>query len=844
MNPSCIARQLDIHGVVQGVGFRPFLFSLAKEHRIFGEVANTAQGVQARVEGLPGDLERFVADIMTRLPRLARVDRIDTAPVPVRGMEGFSILASRAASSRATLISPDVCVCDDCLAEMRNPDNRRYGYPFINCTHCGPRFTIINDIPYDRPFTSMKAFDMCPDCRAEYDNPADRRFHAQPNACPECGPHVFLTDNQGKRIAGPDSAVRRAAGLLNQGGILAVKGLGGFHLAVDAANDRAVRRLRERKQRPHKPLALMARSAAVLEDHVRLSDQEKKLLQSYHRPIVLAEKQGRHAGTERSPDLNPDLSEDLLPDMLPDVSSGLPSGLPWGLSVALSPALAPRNTCLGIMLPYTPLHYLLLDTGPQILVMTSGNRAGEPLSVDNQDALDAFSHIADYFLLHDRDIYFRADDSIVRIQAKQPRFIRRSRGYAPLPVPLNRSLPPVLGCGAGLKNTICLTRENQAFLSQHIGDMENQPTFEFYTETIGHFTRILDITPRAVAHDLHPGYMSTAFAQQYAGTPGSMGVSDNGASGSGEGGMPGILCIGVQHHHAHAVSCMAENFVDGPVVAVTLDGTGYGTDGCIWGGEILLADCSDFQRKACLAYVPMPGGDKAVLEPWRMAAAVLYTAFGKAFVDLDIPWIRQMDKQKLNFLCRMMDRKINSPLTSSCGRLFDAVASLLGIRHVISHESQAAMELEAEAEKADDRTTSPEPYPFRLAPAPAPAEAPGPDSLDYIIDLMPCVREIAADLTGQVPVPSISRRFHQTVVAAFAGAAEKIACTAGLSKVVLSGGVFYNDIVLTGMIQALEAKGLTVFTHTLVPTGDGGISLGQVVVAGTRMTPDRQKMLH
>ena len=799
MTPSRVARQLIIRGVVQGVGFRPFLFSLAREHRIAGEVANTAEGVLARVEGLAGDLERFVSDITARLPRLARVDRIDAASLPVRGGQGFSIVPSRTARSRAALISPDVCVCDDCLEEMREPSNLRYGYPFINCTHCGPRFTIITDIPYDRPFTAMKDFAMCPDCLTEYENPADRRFHAQPNACPACGPHVFLMDSQGTRIAGPGPAVGLAADLLKQGRILAVKGLGGFHLAVNAADDRAVRLLRERKNRPHKPFALMARSPAVLEDYVRLSQQEKKLIQSYHRPIVLAEKRVPRAGA------------------------------------SLSPALAPQNACLGVMLPYTPLHFLLLEKGPEILVMTSGNRTGEPLSVDNRDAMEAFSHIADYFLMHNRDIYFRADDSIVRIQAQQPRFIRRSRGYAPLPVPLAFSLPPVLGCGAGMKNTICLTRENEAFLSQHIGDLENQKTHEFFTRTIDHYKKILDIVPLAVAHDLHPGYLSTEYARQYAA---KHRVPRPAAGKSGDchdlpethGMSAPVPLVAVQHHHAHAVSCMAENHLEGPVTAIVLDGTGYGTDGCIWGGEVLIATRRDFVRKAHLRYIPMPGGDRAVLEPWRMAASVLFTAFGSGFLDLDLPWIKAMDKTKLAFICRMMENQVNTPMTSSCGRLFDSVSSLLGIRHKISYESQAAMELEALAAVDPDIKPSAG-YCFFLDPA----GRAGSDDSVMVIDMMPGIRKMVADIQARVPAGHISRRFHKTVVQAFARAAHTVAEAHGLDKVVLSGGVFHNDAVLTGMIRALEEKGLTVFTHTRVPAGDGGISLGQAVVAGTRL---------
>lgn len=767
----CIARQLDISGVVQGVGFRPFLFTLAVRHRIVGEVSNTAFGVRACVEGHPQNLARFVDAVMARPPLLARVDAVKKTPLPVQGFTDFRIIASRTGVSRATLISPDVSVCKDCLKEMADPQNRRFGYPFINCINCGPRFTIIEDIPYDRPHTAMKDFLMCAACQAEYDNPADRRFHAQPNACPVCGPQVFLTDSQGRTVAGSATAIEQAGDLLAQGHILAIKGLGGFHLAVDAANDSAVRRLRLRKNRPHKPFALMARSGSALKAHVQMSDDEHALLTSFNRPIVLLRKKN-----------TPGLS-------------------------GLSPDLAPLNPCLGVMLPYTPLHYLLLDAGPEVLVMTSGNRSGEPLSIDNQDALAAFSHIADYFLLHNRDIYFRADDSIVRVQAGQTRFLRRSRGYAPLPVKLSNDLPPVIGCGAGMKNTLCLTRKNEAFLSQHIGDLENQKTCEFYIQTLDHFKTILDIDPGIVAHDLHPGYMSTQYAEN-----------------SFPEEMPRV---GVQHHHAHAVSCMVENHLDEPVAAIVLDGTGYGTDGCIWGGEILVATREAFVRKAHLRYLPMPGGDQAVLAPWRMAAAVLHTAFGRAFLDLDLPYIKEMDPHQLDFICQMMEKQVNTPLTSSCGRLCDAVSSLLCIRHVISYDSQAAMELEAVGTR--DVESVQMVYPYDIVPV-----TPAQDGVEWIIDIIPGIREIVNDIQAGVPAAKISHRFHQTLVHGFSQTAGCIAAAHGVNKVVLSGGVFQNDLILNDMMVSLKKENLCVYTHSLVPSGDGGISLGQAAVAGAK----------
>ena len=592
------AKKIEISGVVQGVGFRPFLFGLACAHHLYGHVSNTASGVALFIQGKSKDLDAFLLDLPEKKPLLSQISRMVSTDAQPLDLADFTIIKSPDARTRSALISPDVGVCPDCLKEMQDPADRRFEYPFINCTNCGPRYTIIQDIPYDRPNTSMKSFAMCPDCRKEYEDPLNRRFHAQPNACPVCGPQVFLTDNNGKRMDGndPAQAMALAARFLKQGKIVAVKGLGGFHLAVDAANATAVYLLRQRKKRPHKPFALMAARDSSLFNHVCMDEDEKALLCSYHRPIVLLKKK--------------------------------PFPSPVGTGLAQN--LAPDNPYLGIMLPYTPLHYLLLDKGPDILVMTSGNRSGEPLSIDNADALDTFSHIADYFLLHNRDIYFRADDSITGIQQGKLRFLRRSRGYAPLPVdimpPTDDKLANILGCGAGMKSTICLTRDRYAFLSPHIGDLESMQVQNFYKDTIEHMQKILDIRPVCVAHDLHPGYFSTQFAKML-----------------GEQRLP---LIGVQHHHAHALACMAENHLDGKVLALTLDGTGLGTDGHIWGGEVLTCTYEGFERRARLDYLPMPGGDAAVRAPWRMAVALLYKVYGPGIMDLDIPFIRSFGQNK------------------------------------------------------------------------------------------------------------------------------------------------------------------------------------------------------
>ncbi|WP_321494881.1 carbamoyltransferase HypF [uncultured Desulfobacter sp.] len=780
------AKKIEISGVVQGVGFRPFLFGLAAAHHLCGHVSNTASGVALFVQGTPRDLAAFLFDIPEKKPLLSQISRMvstDTQPVD---LADFTILKSQVAQTRSALISPDVGVCPDCLKEMQDPCDRRFEYPFINCTNCGPRYTIIQDIPYDRSQTSMKSFAMCPNCLKEYEDPLNRRFHAQPNACPVCGPRVFLTDNTGKQVGGDDpaKAMALAAQFLRQGKIVAVKGLGGFHLAVDATSATAVDLLRLRKKRPHKPFALMAAWNSSVFNHVCMSEEEKKLLRSYQRPIVLLEKKAR--SRFKDTDLAPNLSLD--------------------------------NRCLGIMLPYTPLHYLLLEKGPDILVMTSGNRSGEPLSIDNAAALDAFSHIADYFLLHDRDIYFRADDSIARIQQGKLRFLRRSRGYAPLPVditpPGGDGLANILGCGAGMKSTVCLTRDRYAFLSPHIGDLESLQVRNFYKASIEHMQKILDIRPGCVAHDLHPGYFSTQFAKAL--------------------GDQGLPLVGVQHHHAHALSCMAENHLDGKVLALTLDGTGLGTDGHIWGGEVLACTYEGFERCAQLDYLPMPGGDAAVTAPWRMAVSLLYKVYGAQMTDLDIPFVRALDKSRLAFLIQMMDRQVNCPLTSSTGRLFDAVSALLMICHEISYDSQAAIALEAAADFQDPAITA---YPFDINRKDMETGADG----CGIITAGSWVRQMVAEIKNGVPRGRIAARFHLTLCDMMVNAAARAGQKTGLDRIVLSGGVFNNDAVFSRITRTLKEKGFNVYTHSIVPCGDGGIALGQAMAAATRRPKIKQK---
>ncbi|MBI9090298.1 MAG: carbamoyltransferase HypF [Desulfobacterium sp.] len=755
------AVRIEICGVVQGVGFRPFVFQLAKRYGFMGEVLNTPQGVTLILEGDPEKIDLCCREIRENCPPLATVSSIQAQKIEVTGYDAFRIVTSTAVdATRSALIPPDVCVCQDCLDEMNDPGNRRFGYPFINCTNCGPRYTIIQDVPYDRAKTSMSVFPMCPGCQKEYDDPENRRFHAQPNACERCGPRVVLVDNQGVSLDAGDP-IQAAGRLLNQGAIVGVKGLGGFHLAANAFDPTAVETLRTRKNRPHKPFALMARDLESIKPYVKISGPEQELLTSLHRPIVLLEK-------HEAPGC------DLVP-------------LPRALSF--------NNPRLGVMLPYTPLHHLLLDTGPGILVMTSGNRSGEPLSIDNDDALDAFADIADYFVLHNRDIYFRADDSIVQHQ-EGTRFLRRSRGYAPLPVTLKKKFPPILACGGGLKSTVCLVKENRAFLSQHIGDLDNQKTFTFYKKSVKHLKTILDIAPGIVAHDLHPGYMSTAFA----------------------GDQKGVETVGVQHHHAHAVSCMAENGLEEEVIAITLDGTGLGSDGTIWGGEILTCTEARFERQAHLVQVPMPGSDSAVKEPWRMGISWLYHAMGADVVDLDIPFVRGIDPSKIAFLTQMMDKGLNSPMTSSCGRLFDAMAAIVGIRSRVSYEGQAAMELEAVSGTLPEKG-----YGVEMATQ---------ESGMITMDFSPCIRRVVADLGRGETLSTMGGRFHRAVVQSFVEAATLVKARTRISKAVLSGGVFNNRIILNGISVGLEQRGFTVYTHTQVPCGDGGISLGQAVIAG------------
>jgi len=747
------AKKLHVNGIVQGVGFRPFVFQLAEKHALKGEVANTSSGVFIHVEGPAEHVAAFEKDLAAKPPPLAYIVEITRQPDTVKNYTDFTIVKSRGEAEIATLISPDVSVCDDCRAELFDPGDRRFRYPFINCTNCGPRYTIIDDIPYDRPKTSMRHFNMCAACQAEYDDPTNRRFHAQPNACADCGPRVALCDNLKKSIGGPDP-ILKAVALLKKGAVLAIKGLGGYHLAADAANSEAVRRLRDRKIREEKPLAVMSPDLAAVRRYAEVSRDEEVLLSSIQRPIVLLQKK----------------------------KSGL-----------ICEAIAPRNKYFGVMLPYTPLHYLLLENSFTALVMTSGNLSEEPIAIANDEAFERLGGIADYFLVHNRDIYLRSDDSIVRPTAGERRFIRRSRGFVPIPVFLQKKMPQILACGAELKNTVCLTKQDKAFLSQHIGDLENIATYDFLRLTVDHLKRILDIHPEIIAFDRHPDYLSTRYAQE----------------------QTAVSKIQVQHHHAHIVSCMAEHKLDGPVIGLAFDGTGYGTDGAVWGGEILIAEEHDFKRAAHLAYVAMPGSAAAIKEPWRMAVSYLQDACGPDIGSLNLPAIGAIDPEKRRVVGEMIARGINSPATSSLGRLFDGVAAICGLRSRVSFEGQAAMELEmlsAETTGGNYEYEWESGGVIRIPPA-------------------PIIRGVVADIQNSVPAAEIGAKFHQTLIRLFTELCDVLRKDTRLNRVVLSGGCFQNGMLLAGLTRALIANGFEVFAHIQVPTNDGGVSLGQAVVA-------------
>jgi hydrogenase maturation protein HypF len=749
--------EIEITGIVQGIGFRPFIYNLAQKHFIRGWVLNNEKGVFVDAEGEDGHLDQFIQEIPKLAPPLARIELFQVKHIEPFGYSTFEIRKSKEAQEKFVLISPDVATCDQCLSELLSPQNFRYRYPFINCTLCGPRFTIIQDIPYDRHKTTMSPFTMCPICQKEYEDPSDRRFHAQPNACPACGPSLCLEDREGKEVAG--DPIEKTLQLLKMDCIVAIKGLGGFHLACDAKNQEAVSSLRSRKFREDKPFAVMCRDMQEIRKHCQVNQEEERLLLSVERPIVILRRK-----------------KDSV----------------------IAHAVAPYQDTLGVMLPYSPLHHLLLNGLLKTLVMTSGNISDEPISYKNEEAFNRLSKIADYFLFHNREIHTRCDDSVTRIVGGKPYIIRRSRGYVPFPIKVPFPLEMILACGGELKNTFCLTRGQYAFISHHIGDLENLETLTSFEEGIEHFKRLFYIEPKAVAYDLHPDYLSTKYAQS----------------------LPDIPKIGVQHHHAHIVSAMAENGIEGDVIGVAIDGTGFGLDGTIWGGEFLIANFRDFDRAAHLKKVPMPGGSMAIKEPWRMAMVYLSEAFGEEAKDLKIDLMRRVDPKKWEILSRMIEKEVNTPWTSSMGRLFDATSSLLSVRDEVRYEGQAAIELEMVADQSVK-----EKYSLHIHK----------DEKPMVIDSTEMIREIVHDLADGIPSSKISGKFHQTISHLIVEICETIRFKEKLARVVLSGGVFQNIFLLSLVTEGLKRSGFDIYTHHLVPTNDGGISLGQAVIAHMRL---------
>jgi hydrogenase maturation protein HypF len=811
-----IRTAVRVEGIVQGVGFRPFVYSLATSLGLGGLVGNDQDGVFAEVEGDAAAVQRFLVLLEQQAPPLARIERVTTRSLRLTGSAAFAIAPSepRAVSVARTLVSADTATCADCLAELADPADRRFGYPFINCTNCGPRFTIVRDVPYDRALTTMSGFEMCAPCAAEYHDPADRRFHAQPVCCPACGPRLRLLDASGTELpdhagthmsgqtappapaqAGPapaqtappapaqagsapaqtaapapaqagsapaqagPGAIRAAAALLRDGRILAVKGLGGYHLAVDAGNESAAAALRDRKHREDKPFAVMVADLAAARRLAEVDATAVDLLTSPRRPIV------------------------LLPR-------------PPGRAVAAS--VAPGNRQLGIMLPYTPLHHLLLRELGGPIVLTSGNVSDEPIAYRDADALERLAGLADAFLVHDRAIHIRTDDSVVRAFRGRESVLRRSRGYVPEPVPVPVSFDrPVLACGAELKSTFCLGHRGHAFLSHHIGDLKNAETLRSFTEGIEHFQRLFGIEPQVIAHDLHPDYLSTSYAARLADAR-------------------GLELAGVQHHHAHVAACLADNGEQGPVIGVAFDGTGYGPDGTIWGGEFLVADLARYERAGHLDPVPMPGGAAAIRQPWRMAATYLAAAYpAGAPAALAVAARNQASWAAVLTMAR---RGINAPVTSSAGRLFDAAAALLGVRDAVSYEGQAAIELEQLAEPAESGC-----YPAAIIDGP-PLRIAGAD----------LIRAAAEDLAAAVAPPVIAARFHHGVAAAIEQACVRLRDRHALNTVALSGGVFQNLLLTSRAVDRLTSQGFRVLVQHRVPCNDGGISYGQAVIAAAQ----------
>jgi hydrogenase maturation protein HypF len=760
-----IRRRYAVSGQVQGVGFRPFVYRIASENGVTGTVLNGSQGVLAEVQGSRAQVDGFGRDLAEKVPPLARIVSLASEDLtPVTGEDSFEIIASEGGEGHDVLISPDTATCPDCLADMRDPENPRYRYPFTNCTNCGPRYTITRSIPYDRPFTSMSCFPLCERCDSEYTDPLDRRFHAQPNACPDCGPQVWLADAEGGEIARGDEAMRLLAEKLKGGKVAAVKGLGGYHLACDATNAEAVDRLRERKNRPDKPLAVMVPDMDCVRRLAEVMPEDEAWLTGIARPIVLMAKHPEHP----------------LPE-----------------------TVAPDTNFIGLMLPYTPLHHVLFEHlsegggGLSALIMTSGNMSSEPISLGNREALSRLSGIADVFLFHDRDILIRCDDSVLRMNpySGKPIILRRARGFTPSPVTLDGDGPCVLGTGPELKCALTLTKGGMAFPSQHIGNMENLETYGFYREILAHMQDILQVRPELVVRDLHPDYMTSTLADEV-------------------GAQLHAPVLALQHHYAHIHAVMAENALQGSVLGLALDGTGYGEDGTIWGGECLFVngETLEHERLARFAHLRLPGGEAAVREPWRIARGALWE-LGYREPEFWWPWLAEHEAAD-KFLSQVLEKDINSPRTSSCGRLFDAASAMIGLCSSISYEGQAAILLE-KAQDMEERSA----YPCPLLTEDQPA----------VLDTLTLLDAVREDAANGVAPGVIARRFHLGLINGLAELAATVAENLGVNRIALSGGVMQNLTIAVELPMALEMIGLEVFMHTQVPPNDGCISLGQAV---------------
>lgn len=744
-----VAKKIEIRGLVQGVGFRPFIYRIAHKFKIKGTVENNNKGVTIFAEGTEKTVENFIDLIPKALPEASGISELKVTATSVNGFDDFTIIKSKSVSDEITEVSPDIGVCKSCLQDM-GIQKHRLGYSFTNCTNCGPRFTIIKDLPYDRHQTTMKVFEMCEICRQEYTNILDRRFHAQPVACNNCGPHYTLHENE-ETETDIQVILKRTCLLLEEGKIIAVKGLGGYHVACDPFNEQTVAKLRKGKSREGKPFALMFKNIESIKKYLRVNPDEEKLITSWRKPVVLLK---------------------IKTEFAKSLSIGLDT--------------------VGAMLPYMPFHYQLFEKiNLPALVFTSGNISDEPIVIDDQIALKTLGGISEAVITYNREIHNRTDDSVAFVAGNKERIIRRSRSYAPSPISVGLNTEGIFAGGAELVNCFCIGKGNQAILSQHIGDLQNLETLEFYSESVERFKRLFRFKPELAVMDMHPDYLSTRFVQKM-----------------------GIPTTTVQHHHAHIASCMAEHGLDKKIIGVSLDGTGYGTDGHVWGGEFMVCDLADFERITHFEYVPQPGGDAVTKHPWRMMLAYLYHYFGEEVTDLHPFLFEGIDRNEIETVLFMLKKKINSPLTSSSGRLFDAVSALLGICPESSYHAEAPMRLEAVADINEKST-----YPFNS---------------NGVICLKPVFEEIISDLENHIELSTISGKFHNTVVEIILKTVQQISSTAKLKKVALSGGTFQNRIILEKTEIALQQNGFTVYSQSAVPSNDGGIALGQLAIAAKR----------